>query len=217
MATRVAQRETGGTRPFPPADLANPLRHPEGFQPAPDVWEWALATFVRRGAPLHNPEHAHLEIASVGVVWTNVQNSRHMRGIVGMAEVPDTQGGNWKKARAEHQLREWFGAELDFLITLDAPWSARIGDAEFCALLEHEMYHCGHARDQFGAPKFTRSGRPKYALRGHDVEEFVGIVRRYGAGPAAGGVAEFVRAAKRKPEVAPAQIEAACGSCGAVL
>lgn len=204
------------TRPFPPEDLSADLRHPEGFQPAPDVWEWAMATFVDRSSPLHNPEHAHLEAATVGVLWTNVRNSRQMRGIVGMAEVPQTKGGKWQKARAEHQLREWFGTDaLDFLITLDAPYSAAVDDASFCALVEHEMYHCAQQRDAYGAPKFSRDGRPRFGIRGHDVEEFVGIVRRYGKRAAGPAVIEMVEAAAREPEVSAAAVSTACGTCGA--
>jgi len=49
-------------------------------------------------------------------------------------------------------------------------------------------------RDAFGAPKFKKStGLPSFTLRGHDVEEFVGVVRRYGA--AAAGVQAMIDAA----------------------
>jgi len=48
--------------------------------------------------------------------------------------------------------------------------------------LEHELYHIVQSVDEFGAPKFNRdTGMPTLTLRGHDVEEFVGVVRRYGA------------------------------------
>lgn len=50
---------------------------------------------------------------------------------------------------------------------------------------------------------------PKLGIRGHDVEEFVGIVRRYGAGD----TAKFVAAAQRAPEVGHADIARACGTC----
>lgn len=203
-------------RPFPPEHLADQLRHPEGFEPASDVWEWVQATFLDRESPLFNPEHAHLQAATVGVLWTNVANTRHMRSIAGMAEVPQSKGGKWTKARADQQLTEWFGtANLDFLITLDAPYCGRIDDATFCALVEHELYHCAHRRDRYGAPKFHKDGRPVFGIRGHDVEEFVGVVRRYGVGAATGGVGELVEAANGTPEVAGADIVAACGTCEA--
>nr|WP_271894430.1 putative metallopeptidase [Phyllobacterium sp. IY22] len=47
--------------------------------------------------------------------------------------------------------------------------------------MEHELYHAGQDRDSFGAPKFRKStGLPVFILRGHDIEEFIGVVRRYG-------------------------------------
>lgn len=210
---QVAKEAVG--RPLPPDYLLAPLAA-DAVVPALDMWAWAMSTFVHRDSPLFNPEHVHLEAANVGVLWTNVANGRHMRRVVGQAEVPQTNGGKWQRARSSQQLREWFGTDgLDFLITLDATASAEMDDASFCALIEHEMYHCGHARNEFGVPKFSRSGRPSFALRGHDVEEFVGVVRRYGAASAAGGVQEMVRAAGRSPEVAAAAVAAVCGTCGA--
>lgn len=108
---------------------------------------------------------------------------------------------------------EWFGHVPDWLITLDASYCRTCGDAEFCALVEHELYHVGHALDEFGNPAFTRDGNPKLALRGHDVEEFVGVVRRYGVGDPGGAIAALARAAAGAPEVARSSIAGACGTC----
>ncbi|WP_410176759.1 putative metallopeptidase [Sinorhizobium medicae] len=55
------------------------------------------------------------------------------------------------------------------------------------------------------------TGRPVFTIRGHDVEDFVGVVRRYGADAA--GVRAIVDAANRPPEIARAQIAHACGTC----
>lgn len=63
----------------------------------------------------------------------------------------------------------------------------------------------------FGQPKFRRSGLPAFAIKGHDVEQFVGVVRRYGAD--ATGVREMVDAAKAAPEIANVSIAQACGTC----
>ncbi|WEX86485.1 putative metallopeptidase [Sinorhizobium garamanticum] len=54
-------------------------------------------------------------------------------------------------------------------------------------------------------------GRPIFAIRGHDAEEFVGVVRRYGADAAA--VRAMVDAANQKPEIARVQIAHACDTC----
>jgi hypothetical protein len=48
-------------------------------------------------------------------------------------------------------------------------------------------------------------------MRGHDVEEFVGVVARYGA--EATGVAAIVDAAKAGPTIGRASIAGVCGTC----
>lgn len=182
--------------------LANPLR------------EWMEATFLNPSSPVHNPEHAHLAHAEIGFLWTVVENSRKGRRIIGQCEEGKPQGamGKWARARAEMQIKQWFGFVPDFIITLDAEYCRACGDAEFMALVEHELYHAAQERDGFGAPKFSRAtGRPIFTIRGHDVEEFVGVVRRYGADAA--GVRAIVDAANRPPEIARAQIAHACGTC----
>jgi hypothetical protein len=96
---------------------------------------------------------------------------------------------------------------------LDARYCREADDAAFCALVEHECYHIGHKHDAFGDPEFTEEGMPKLRIRGHDVEEFVGVVRRYGVGDPEGTVAQLVSAANRKPEVSHLHISQACGTC----
>lgn len=206
-------------RPRPPDQLLSSAQDADRplhirFLPAPDLAEWLMATFIEESGPLANPDHAHLQFARIGVLWTNVSNSRGGRSIVGQAEFLKNAGGamgKWPRARAEQQITEWFGEYPDFLLTFDAGYAAACSDAEFCALVEHELYHCGQETDEFGAPKFSQSGLPVFRLRAHDVEEFTGIVRRYGADAA--HVRELVDAASRPPEVASVSIKAACGNC----
>ena len=51
-------------------------------------------------------------------------------------------------------------------------------------------------------------------LKGTTAEEHIGVVARYGAGAAAGGVAALVAAANRRPQITPAaRIAEACGTC----
>jgi hypothetical protein len=185
----------------------------DGFAPSDDLASWARSSFIDDDAPLANPDHAHLQHADIGFLWTSVENARQGRRIVGQAESGEPLGamGRWAKARAVAQVRGWFGRVPDFIITIDANYAAACGDAEFCALVEHELYHCAQQRDEFGAPKFKRSGEPVWAIRGHDIEEFVGVVRRYGA--SAAGVTALVEAASRAPEIATARISHICGTC----
>lgn len=197
------------TRPMPPESVMSP---PERFEPSEDLREWIVDTFIDPEGELANPDHVHLHGADIGVLWTNVDNARNMRMVIGQAEImPPMAMGKWQRARAIQQVEEWFGGLPDFLLTFHAPAAATMDDVQFCALVEHELYHCAQARDVYGMPKFSRDGMPVFAIRGHDVEEFVGVVARYGA--SAAGVAEMVEAANRRPSIALADIGGACGTC----
>lgn len=200
-------------RPVPPAQLLS-LSEVAGIeirlQPAPDVWDWIKAEVLADTGSIHNPEHAHLIDANIGVLWASTGFAKQGRVVLGQAEQLMFRAGGWQKARQEQQMREWFGEEPDYLITLAADYCAQCTDAEFCALVEHELYHIAQATDEYGAPKFTQDGMPKLYLRGHDVEEFVGVVRRYGAGEE---VQQLIEAASRPPEVAKINISRACGTC----
>ncbi|MDR9177925.1 putative metallopeptidase [Burkholderia multivorans] len=200
-------------RPAPPKALfdgSNWFRH---LAPANGVNDWVHHTFLREGAPLHNEDHAHLIDADVAYLWAAVENVRQMRRVVGQCEEVTIRAGGWQRARQEQQLCEWFGRVPAFLITLDAHYARECSDLEWCALVEHELYHIGQRTDGFGAPAFSKDGMPKLGIRGHDVEEFVGIVRRYGVGGGAGDTAKLVDAARRAPEVGHADIARACGTC----
>lgn len=200
-------------RPYPPETMFG-LDGFKSFAPAPDVSEWVEATFFDPSSPVANPEHEHLANAHIGYLWTVVENNRKGKRVIGQCETGSPQGamGKWSKARAEQQVVEWFGSVPDFIITLDAEYCQQCGDAEFMALVEHELYHAAQDVDAFGAPKFNKmTGQPVFTIRGHDVEQFVGVVRRYGADAA--GVRAMVDAANRPPEIARAHIEHSCGTC----
>ena len=107
-------------------------------------------------------------------------------------------------------MRDWFGEVPAFIITLAADYCAHCSETDFCALIEHELYHMAQDTDQYGEPAFTKEGVPKLKLRGHDVEEFVGVVRRYGASP---DVQALVDAANSPAEVGKLNIARACGTC----
>jgi hypothetical protein len=195
---------------MPPAEIFESPAEPV-FMPAPDLIEWLQQTFIADGAPLQNEDRKHLAWASLGALWTNVPNGRAGRRVIGQCEMGLPTMNKWGRARVERQLLDWFGELPIFLLTFDAEYARDCGDAEFMALVEHELYHAGQERDPFGAPKFRKNGAPAFAIRGHDVEEFVGVVRRYGAGAA--GVQEMVDAANARPQIADVKIAEACGTC----
>ncbi|WP_095111690.1 putative metallopeptidase [Pseudomonas sp. Irchel 3H7] len=200
-------------RPQPPASILVPSKISSieiSLEPATDVWDWLHAEILADTGSIHNEEHDHLIDADIRVMWASAAFTKKGRTVVGQAEQVAFRAGGWQKARMEQQMREWFGDVPDFIITLAADYCAQCSDAEFCALVEHELYHIAQATDRYGQPAFTQEGLPKLEMRGHDVEEFVGVVRRYGASPQ---VQELVDAANNPAEVGKMNISRACGTC----
>lgn len=198
-------------RPMPPAEVLE--LDPWGrFVPAPDMWEWVSQNILSNSGAVHNPDHSHLSDAHVAFLWSSAPCSSKGRQVLGMAEIPAFRCNQWQRARQEQQLREWFGNVPDFVITLDAFYCSQASDIEFLALIEHELYHCAQATDEFGSPRFNKdSGLPVFTMRGHDVEEFVGVVRRYGV--TSPELQAMVEAANNMPEVSRLNIARACGTC----
>ncbi|VVO68190.1 hypothetical protein PS865_01179 [Pseudomonas fluorescens] len=178
--------------------------------PAPEMWEWLQTEILADTGSIHNEDHAHLIDADIRVMWASAAFTKKGRTVVGQAEQVAFRAGGWQKARMEQQMLDWFGDVPAYIITLAADYCAQCSDADFCALVEHELYHIAQATDQYGAPKFTQEGLPKLEMRGHDVEEFVGVVRRYGA---SAQVQELVDAANNPAEVGKLNISRACGTC----
>jgi Putative phage metallopeptidase len=97
-------------RPFPPESITA-VDARITFAPAPELVEWATATFIEDDGKLFNPDHFHLQSASMGMLWTNLSNSRKGRRIVGQCEEGQPSGmmGKWGKALAEERIIGWFG------------------------------------------------------------------------------------------------------------
>ncbi len=174
------------------------------------MWEWLQAEILADTGSIHNEDHVHLLDADIRVMWASSSFEKQGRRVLGQAEQVAFRAGGWQKARMEQQMRDWFGEVPAFIITLAADYCAECSDAEFCALIEHELYHIAQATDKYGQPAFTEEGAPKLKLRGHDVEEFVGVVRRYGASRE---VQALVDAANNPAEVGKLNISRACGTC----
>lgn len=192
-----------GARPYPPVDLWR-------YVPAEGVAEWVQAEILADDGRIHNPDHAHLIDADLVFLWAPGGFTKAMKTVIGQAEEVMIRAGGWQGGRQEQQFEDWFGRVPAFMITLDASYCAQCSDAEWCALVEHELYHVAQALDEFGAPKFGRDGKPKLKIRGHDVEEFVGVVKRYGPSV---DVKRLVDAANAGPELRMGNIAHACGTC----
>jgi hypothetical protein len=199
------------TRPPVPTDM----RSPGGiFRPAHELWDWMREVFIVEGSPLYNYEHEHLQNANLGIQWTNVPLERHGQTVAALTETATVQGNTWARARYQQQVLEWFGPlNIPFTITFCGPIVQQMSDAQFCALCEHELMHVGVKLDKDGEPAEDDEGNLKLKMRGHDVEEFVSIVERYGAGNSAGKTAELVRVAQLPPLVEAIDIRRCCGNC----
>jgi len=211
----MAKREPAPAiaRPSPPVGLGEMLadgRFAASLAPASELGRWARDTILSNDGLLHNPEHVHLIDADIEFMWAASGFEKQGRIVLGQAEQVMFRAGGWQKLRQVQQMEEWFGRVPAFLITVSAAFCRECSDLDFCALIEHELYHIAQDTDQYGAPAFTKEGLPKLKLRGHDVEEFVGVVRRYGAST---DVQRLVDAAKGAPEVGKLNIARACGTC----
>ncbi len=187
-------------RPLPSSAFVEEFAPYIRLAPADGVWQWVQEQIIADSGHLHNPDHFHLADADIAFMWAASAFTKKGRTVLGQAEEVMLRAGGWQKARMEQQMYEWFGRIPKFIITLAADYCSQCNDLEFCALVEHELYHIAQATDEFGAPKFNKeTGQPVLKLRGHDVEEFVGVVRRYGANR---DVQELVDAANQPAEVA---------------
>lgn len=197
-------------RPMPPLNFVEEFRPYIALIPAEGIGDWVNENIIDMGGYLHNPDHFHLMDADVQFMWASNGFTKKGRTILGQAEEVAMRAGGWQKARMEQQMHQWFGHKPDYIITLAADFCSQCTDLEFCALVEHELYHIAQATDEFGSPKFNKEGQPVLTMRGHDVEEFVGVVRRYGASTE---VQELIDAASKPVEVARLNIARACGTC----
>ncbi|HBJ4217804.1 TPA: hypothetical protein LCN40_003566 [Acinetobacter baumannii] len=204
-------------RPFPPTDFIDQAEEEEAIRltPAPDLKKWVVANYLTIGGPLHNPDHIaeliHDNEEFLAFAWASSACMAKKRMVLGQCEKVMFNQGGWKKARQEQQMRDWFGYVPVYLITIDASYCDQATDRDFCALIEHELYHIGVERDEDGDPLISEmTGLPKHYLAGHDVEEFVGVVKRWGADES---VKRLIEVAKQAPFVSDVNISKCCGTC----
>lgn len=191
---------------MPPAEL-------DGFVAAPEIFEFIQDTFFNESSPVYNPDHNHLhhlEMPDLSFLWASAGFKKQGRFVLGECEKVMFQTGGWRRARQENQMFDWFGDVPNFLITLDASFCRECSDEQFCALLEHELYHIAQEHNEFGPVFNMQTGLPKLIIKGHDVEEFFGVVRRYGMSD---DVKKLVEVANQTPELSGFDVASACGTC----
>lgn len=214
MAKQGSEKEvlfSRSQRPHPGEHFLAEFNSYNRLIPADGVYDWVHQNIIAETGVIHNPDHIHLDGADIAFMWAQHGFTKKGRTVLGQAEEVMFRAGGWQKSRMEQQMNEWFGHQPDYIITLAADYCSQCSDLDFCALIEHELYHIAQETDEFGAPKFYKeSGLPKLCLRGHDVEEFVGVVRRYGA---SADVQVMVDAANKPAEVAHLNVARACGTC----
>lgn len=210
-------------RPYPP-EQDNPYADDEDlidsggllhFEPANnDLWPWIEETFLCEWGKLHNPDHEHLlsfQPPEISFLWAYAKCEAKDKRVYGQTEKVMINVGGWRKQRQELQLINWFGDVPKYIITLDARVCQVMSDTDFCSLVEHELYHIGHKKNKdSGEFEYTSVGEPRLYLRGHDVEEFHGVVQRYGASEE---VQKMVNLANEGPTISRANIAHACGTC----
>jgi hypothetical protein len=131
------------------------------------------------------PEHAHLVDAVIGYVFRDDMLTRQGKVVAAEAILverilqSDKRYSRMVKAFILHVL----GAEVlpDFVMLIDRNiWEGQSAE-EKLALVDHELSHMHFATEEDGeTQKFHRDGSPWWSLRGHDVEEFCGVIERNG-------------------------------------
>lgn len=201
--------------PMPPVPEAASIFKPEAYVPDEALAAWVRETFVDGQGALYNVDHAHLAHADVRFLWTQSPNRVKRQTVVGRAHVGEPSGSDaWAKGMKADHLTRLFGTVPDFYITLCSGFvRARLMDgdeAAVMALIDHELLHCAQDHRD-GAPLFGKDGRPKWCIRPHDVEVFVGEVRRWGAhSPELKALQDVM---ERGPTIARPKYAGVCGNC----
>lgn len=181
-------------RPMPPEDM--PM-----FVAAPEIYEWLHDTIFNPDHDWYNPDHEHVfdyQVNELAFMWACGGYQKAGKQILGTCEKPMFMAGGWKRDRQEMWFNDMFGDVPDMLITLDASYCRDCSYSDFAALVEHELYHIVHKTNDYGEPSFRADGKPRLDLVSHDVEEFNGVVRRYGGDEA---VMKMMELQNQEPEL----------------
>ncbi len=163
--------------PRPPTDLS-------GFQAAPEIFDWLHNGILDIHHDNFNEDHLHLRdyrFSEISYMWAAGGYEKKGRRVIGECEQVAFMAGGWKRERQEDWMRSKLGCIPKYLMTFDAEYCRDCTNNQLAALIDHELYHIAHKKDAYGQPAFGKDGRARLAMAAHDIEEFFGIVDRYGA------------------------------------
>lgn len=127
------------------------------------------------------PDHADLKQGEANILFLMRSETKlnQTKMELGSLQLPVFSGrtgalATWLMVRA-------FGALPDFIMILDAQFWRQAPREQRIALVDHELMHGCVAVNKEGEQRFADDGRPVWAIRPHDLEEFDSIVARHGA------------------------------------
>lgn len=182
------------------------------MEACPELTDHIHNTILSPTHKMFNPVHLHLNELDLGFLFTNIENSTKGQRILGQAKIPGSGGDAWGVGMTNLFLIERFGYFPDALIILNGIWFSGATNLQRYALIEHELFHIAQKTDQYGLPQWDdETGKPKIKIQGHDVEEFIGVVSRYGT--YSPELAQMKGAMMKEPEFTIGEIDGICGSC----
>ncbi len=129
-------------------------------------------------------EHRHLADATIGYVFRDDELTRHGKVIVAEAILVERilpSDKRWSRFIKWSLQRVLSGNLPDFLVLIDRNLWDGFDAEQKLALIDHELSHCWYATEDDGTTqKFHQDGSPWWTIRGHDLEEFCGVVDRRG-------------------------------------
>lgn len=129
--------------------------------------------------------HAHLRDAEISYVFRDDELRRQGKVIAAdcilVARILQSDK-RWSRLVKWALLRITSRISLpDFLVLIDRNIWEGMSIAEKVALMDHELSHAWFQTEEDGeTQKFKKDGSPLWAIKGHDIEEFRGVVGRNG-------------------------------------
>lgn len=140
------------------AELQRALTEPVLMTWDPDETYHNAEDAAAIGAILVEAVHDHLQRASIAYVFREKMKTRDK--------------SVWGKASKASGELEFFNG-YDFVIKINWMVWRGLSDLQKVALIDHELSHCGHEIED-------KTGDDKWVMLSHDIEEFSGIVQRWG-------------------------------------